>query len=97
MKGTHEAFIILPGIGNAFVTGIPDKCDHDDKLSVFILSNGKFLFEEDCRCPTSESTFEFAQKKAEQMGATINGGTCACSKCRKVLSLAEMMGAAYWD
>ncbi len=97
MKGTHEALVVLPGIGHAFITGIPDKCDHDDKLSVFTLANGGFLFERDYRCPTDEATFEYANKKAEEMGTYINGGTCGCSKCGKVHSLADMMGDAFWE
>lgn len=29
MKSTHEELIHIPGVGHAFITGVPDKCDHD--------------------------------------------------------------------
>jgi len=96
MKGTHEELIVIPGLGHAFITGVEDKCDHDDKLNVFTLANGEFLFERDYRCPTDEATLEYIYKEAEKRGTSVNGGTCACSKCGKVHSLRDLMGDAYW-
>lgn len=96
MKGTHEKFVHLPGLGNAFITGVPDSCDHDDKEVVFTLENGDVLWEKDYRCPTNEATNDYVTKIAEEKGTSINGQTCGCSKCGKVLSLQELIGDAYW-
>jgi len=79
------------------MTGVPDKCDHDDNLNVFNLANGDVLFEIDHRCPTDEATLEYIWKIASDRGTQVVGGSCACSKCRKVHSLADLMGAAYWE
>lgn len=97
MKGTHEELINIEGIGHAFITGVPDKCDHDDKMNVFCLANGDFLLEADYRCPTDEATLEYIWKVAAERNTTVNGGTCACSKCRKVHSIADLMGDAFWE
>lgn len=97
MKGTHEEFIKLPNGGHAFVTGVPDKCDHDDKENIFTLANGEFLREKDYRCPTDEATLEYVWKEAERRGTSVNGGTCGCSKCGKIHTLGDLMGDAYWE
>lgn len=96
MKSTHEEFINIPGMGHAFITGVPDKCDHDYSLEVYELGNGEYLFKKDHLCPTDESTYEHIQYLAEQKGTQIVGGTTACSKCRKLFTWADIQ-AMEWE
>lgn len=96
MKSTHEEHIILPSIGSAFITGVPDKCDHDTNARFFTLANGETLAEAKFRCPTEEATQEYARAEAEKRGTHINGETSGCSKCGKAFSLQQLMGDAYW-
>jgi hypothetical protein len=96
MKGTHEIFVPLPK-GGMFITGVKDECDHDDKETVFMLGNGDYLFERDYRCPTNEATWEYVEHVAKQRDTYISGQTGGCSKCKKVLTLADLMGDAYWE
>lgn len=95
MKGTHEIFISTPS-GNAFITGVPDKCNHDDKAKFIELGNGDMLNWEDYLCPTDEATWEYIQKIASDRDTYISGGTVGCSKCGKPHSLKDIMGDAYW-
>lgn len=96
MKSSHEEFIKLPNGGHAFITGVPDSCDHDDKEIVFTLANGEVLWERDYRKTTGKDTFEYVDNIAKNKNTYINGQTCGCSKCGKVLTLQDLMGDAYW-
>lgn len=96
MRTTSEKLIVLPGLGHGFITGVPDKCDHNTDLTVFELGNGDVIFEKDILCPTNEATSEYLYKIAEQRNTYVSGGTSACSKCKKVMSLKDLMGDAYW-
>ena len=96
MRGIHEELIVLPNIGHGFITGVPDKCDHNTDLTVFELGNGDVIFERDILCPTNEATQEYLQHIAQQRNTFVSGGTSACSKCRKIMSLKDLMGDAYW-
>ncbi len=93
MRTRSEKFVAFEGGGHAFITGVPDKCEHNSDLTVFELSNGTHVFEDKYRCPTDEATREYieASHKSE-----IVGGTTACSKCRKIFTLKDLMGDAYW-
>lgn len=93
---THEEFVRLKDGSHAFITGVPDKCEHDDNLVVYELSNGDQLYEKDHMCTTSEDTYNHIEYLAEQRGATIVGSTSACSKCRKIFTLRDLMGDAFW-
>ena len=95
MKSTHEEFIKLQS-GHAFITGVPDKCDHDDKETIYTMGNGLTLPRFRALCPTDEATWEFVQKWAERHNTYCNGATSGCSKCGKVFSLKDLMGDAYW-
>ncbi len=96
MRTTSEVFVKFPGGGHAFITGVPDKCDHNTDLAVFELGNGDVIFEKDILCPTNEATQEYLQHIAKERNTYVSGGTSACSKCRKVMSLRDLMGDAYW-
>lgn len=97
MKGTHEEFVKLPNGSYAFVTGVPDKCDHDDKETVWMLGNGDNLFDKDYRCPTNEATQEYIEKIAQERNTYVSGQTSGCSKCFKVHSIQDIMGDAFWE
>jgi hypothetical protein len=96
IKGTHEELIVFPDGARAFITGVPDKCEHDDKETVFILEDGRYLFEKFYRCPTNEATWEYVGIVADRLNTAIVGQTSGCSKCGKVHTLKDLMGDAFW-
>jgi hypothetical protein len=81
MQRSHTKFIHIDNIGTAFVTGIPDKCQHDDNGSCFFLGNGDILYEKNYRCPTDEETYRYITKIAEDRNTYVCGGSVCCSKC----------------
>lgn len=95
MRTTSERIIKISD-SLAFITGVPDKCDHNTDLTVFTLGNGDEVFEKDIICPTNEATQEYLQSIADKRNTYISGATSACSKCKKVMSLKDLMGDAYW-
>lgn len=95
MIGHHTEIISAPQF-TVILTGVKDKCDHDTKETVFMLGNGDYLFESRYRCPTNEATQEYINKIAEQRDTYVSGATSGCSKCKKVHSLRDLMGDAYW-
>lgn len=80
----HGEQIIIPGLGSAFIDGVPDRCDHDYSIVVWILANGDVLDEPHYRCPTDEATAEYVQAEAHRRGSNIVEGSTRCTKCRKI-------------
>jgi len=96
MKTKSEVFVEFPGGGHAFITGVTDKCDHNTDLTVYTLHNGDLIFERDILCLTNEATQEYLMKIADDRNTGVGECTSACSKCKKVMSLKDLMGDAYW-
>lgn len=78
MRHTHTEII-----GNAIITGVPDKCNHVMSGSCYFLRNGDVLYEKDYRCPTDEATQEYINKIAEDRNTSVCGGSVCCIKCGK--------------
>lgn len=79
----HSAFVsgeINGSKFNAFIDGIPDKCDHDDNGEVLAFNdNGEYFKESEM--PDYHTNYnawlEFQEKHK------IRGGCVSCSKCGK--------------
>lgn len=96
----HEEYIQITDekgkvVGHGFMTGVPDKCQHDYSDLAFTLGNGDVILEKDIRCPTSESTSEYLYKIAEERNTHVSGGTSACSICGKIYS--PMQDPSFWE
>lgn len=79
----HGEFVHLPGIGNAFIDGIPDKCEHDDSGPVLAFNEaGEYFKHSDM--PDYFTDYEGWLKF--QKDHKINGGCVSCSKCGKPFS-----------
>ena len=83
---THGAFIQLPDGANAFVDGIPDKCEHQwDGHGYHIVSymGGGGT---DCMIADSgqsQELMEALDTELRKQGKYISGGCVSCSKCGK--------------
>ena len=82
---THSAFIQLPDGGNAFVDGIPDKCEHqwDGPGYHFVTYIGGC--EADLIPDTGQSQEEMIalDEQLRKEGKYLSGGCVSCSKCGK--------------
>lgn len=83
-KDHHEEFISFKdkdgNVSNAFITGVPDKCDHDDngeELSFNAI--GQYFKASDM--PNPKTNYDAWVKFQEDN--KINGGCTSCSKCGK--------------
>jgi hypothetical protein len=86
---THGALIQLPDGSNAFVDGIPDKCEHewDGKGYHFVsfMDGGGF----DALIAVADQTQEELEEMDKQLrfqGKYLSGGCVSCSKCGKPYS-----------
>lgn len=80
-KDTHEEFIVAENEKgeriSMFVSGVPDKCKHDDNGEVMYFNNeGQFWKENELPLDEDER-IEFMEVN------NINGGCVSCSKCGK--------------
>lgn len=75
-KDTHEEFIKV-GDFSAFITGVPDTCQHDDDGETLHF-NDKGRYWKDSELPDDhEEKIKFMKDNR------INGGCVSCSKCGK--------------
>lgn len=85
-NNTHGAFIQFPDFSNAFVDGIPDKCDHDDNGPGyhFISYMGVGGFDE-LLLDTGQSQEDLwmLDLHLRAFGKYLSGGCISCSKCGK--------------
>lgn len=87
---THSAIIQLSEGVTAFVDGIPDKCDHDDKGDVILWTHsGKNIYWHTYRqwahLPTTERC-KLIFKHHDEIDDPIQGSCVSCSKCKKPFS-----------
>lgn len=61
------------------VKHIPHTCD--EQGSYFQLGDGTVISEKSVRCPTSEETYKYVQKIAEERDTWVAGGGVCCSIC----------------
>ena len=79
-KDTHEEFIVGQIDGekySAFVTGVPDKCKHDDAGEIMHFNDNYEYWKESELPKDEDEKLEFMEKNR------INGGCVSCSKCGK--------------
>ena len=84
---THSAFIHIPGVGNAFIDGVPDTCEHDYKDWVHFTESGKEIYWHTFKqwaSYTSEMRDRLIVEHQEKIGDSIQGGASCCRKCEKV-------------
>jgi len=85
MRHTHTELIKIE-VGHAFITGVPDRCNHVMEGSCFFLGNGQVLYEKDYRCTTDEATQEWIYRIAEERNTYVSGGSVCCIKCGKFIT-----------
>lgn len=80
-KDTHDEFISIKhkdgSVTNAFMSGVPDKCQHDDDGEEMWFNDAGQYFKKS-EMPTDEKEFiEFMDKHS------LRGSCVSCSKCGK--------------
>lgn len=85
-NNTHGAFISFPDGSTAFIDGIPDKCEHDDKGSGYHFISGAGGWPYDELLPNTGQTQDDLMTldlHLRAFGQYISGGCVSCSKCGK--------------
>lgn len=84
---THEIFIQGNGF-NAFVTGVPDTCQHDwSGDEVHFTQSGKTIYWHTFRqwaSFTSKMRNRLIYEHQEEIGDPITGGAVTCKHCKKI-------------
>lgn len=84
----HSAFIHLPGIGNTFIDGIPDECQHDSKGDLVMqAASGKMIYWHTYRKwahLTTQARRYLIFAYHNEIEDPIVLETTSCSKCKKV-------------
>src|SRR5688572_28565491 len=87
---THSSLTILPGIGHAFVDGIPDNCEHDYSDDVYQSASGKMIYWHTYRQWASITDpryrYRLIHEYHQQIDDPIVIGTSQCRKCKKIYS-----------
>ncbi|MBK7362788.1 MAG: hypothetical protein IPJ01_10870 [Micavibrio sp.] len=80
-KNHHEEFISFKdkdgNVSNAFITGVPDKCQHDDDGEMMHFNDAGQYFKESELPKGDKERMEFMDKH------DLRGGCVSCSKCGK--------------
>ena len=76
MKGKHEEFINLGNGSHAFITGVPDDHEHDDKGEIIYFGDGG-------RFKESELPKDIEEKHKFMDKHRLNGSSVSCSICGK--------------
>lgn len=87
---THSEILQMPDGSTAFVDGIPDKCQHDDKGDQILWSaSGKTIYWHTYRqwahLP-ADARHELVYQHHHEIDDPIVGGCVSCSKCKKPFS-----------
>jgi hypothetical protein len=87
---THSAIIQLSEGVKAFVDGIPDKCDHDDKGDTILWTkSGKTIhwhtFRQWASLPTNPR-IKLILEHQDEIDDPVIGSCVSCSKCKKPFS-----------
>lgn len=87
---THSAAFSIEGVGNFFIDGIPDKCEHDwTGDAVHFTSSGRTIYWHTYRqwaSFTSAMRDRLIQEHHQEKGDPITGGAVTCKKCKKIYS-----------
>ena len=88
MSNTHEEFVSLPGGGHAFITGVPDECEHDwTGDEYFISQSGKLILWHTYRkwaSLISQDRSRKIHKHHMDIDDPIIEGGVTCKKCKKL-------------
>lgn len=80
-KDHHEEFIQITDkdgkVSNAFITGVPDKCQHDDDGEEMHFNDAGQYFKESELPKDMDERIKFMDEHK------LNGGCVSCSKCGK--------------
>jgi len=86
LNDTHGLFIQLPN-GNAFIDGLPDKCEHEwNGDTIFFTASGKRITPYtylNWTKYTEKVRNDLIQDYHRKIEDEIVGGTSSCSKCGK--------------
>lgn len=87
-ENTHGELIILPGIGTAFIAGVPDACDHKGAQdAVYQTASGKLIYWHTYRqwaSYTQPLRDRLIHDYHDALDDPITMGTTQCRKCKKI-------------